>query len=214
VWIVDAQQSLQFGSASYAVVEGSAVMVMVTRTGAPTGAASATITLGAAAVAGVNYAVPVSLVLNFPSGVTSQTIAIQTQPNTVAEGARVLTLGLTGLSGALAGSPAVATVTIIDNERPDLTMTSLSGPAQAATGIPTTVTAVVRNLAAGAAPASKLGVFLSSSSSMPGAGVRVALVDVPALAALATATVNAAVTIPGNVSTGSYFLSPWPTRRA
>jgi hypothetical protein len=35
----------------------------------------------------------------------------------------------------------------------------------------------------------------------------VALVDVPPLAALATATVNAAVTIPGNVSTGSYFLS-------
>jgi hypothetical protein len=83
---------------SYAVVvEGSTVMVTVTRTGAPTGAASATITLGGAAVAGVDYAVPASLVLNFPSGVTSQTIAIQTQPNTVAEGARVLTLGLTGL---------------------------------------------------------------------------------------------------------------------
>jgi CARDB len=105
-------------------------------------------------------------------------------------------------------------VTIIDNERPDLTVMSVSGPAQAATGIPTTVTAVVRNLAAGAAPASKLGVFLSSSSSTPGAGVRVALVDVPALAALATATVKAAVTIPGNVSTGSYSSRPWPTRRA
>ena len=207
VWIVDAQQSLQFSASSYAVVEGSAAMVTVTRTGAPSNAASATITLGGAAVAGIDYVVPASLVLNFPSGVTSQTLIIQTQPNTVAEGARVLTLGLTGMSGAVAGSPGAATLTIIDNERPDLTVTSVSGPAQAATGIPTTVTAVVHNLAAGAAPASKLGVFLSPSSSTPGAGVRVALVDVPPLAALATATVNAAVTIPGNVSTGSYFLS-------
>src|SRR5262249_46980279 len=163
--------------------------------------------LGGNAVPGVDYVVPVSLLLSFPSGVTTQTLAIQTLPDTLAEGARTLTLGLAGMSGAQSGSPAAATLTIIDKARSDLAVMSVVGPAQAAIGIPTTVTAVVRNLAAGMAPASKLGVFLSQGSPAPGDGVRVALIDVPALAGLATATVNAPVTIPNTVPPGSYFFS-------
>ena len=208
VWILDEEQSLQFSAVSYSVVEGGVATVTVTRVGVPAGTLGATVTLGGTAVAGVDYVVPASLALTFPSGVVTQTLTIQTLPDTVAEGGRTITLGLTGLSGpVVVGTPATATLTIVDNERPDLAVTAVSGPAQAATGLPTTVTAVVRNLAAGAAPASKLGVFLSSSSAVPGAGTRIALVDVPGLAALASTAVTGAVTIPGNLSAGTYFLS-------
>ena len=163
--------------------------------------------LGGTAVAGTDYVVPASLVLTFPPGVVTQTLTIQTLPDTLAEGVRTLTLGLTALSGAVAGTPASAVLGIADNERPDLTVTAVSGPVQVATGLPATVTATVRNLAAGPAPPSKLGVFLSPSSNTPGAGTRIALVDVPAVAGLASTVVTGPVTVPGNFSAGSYFLS-------
>ena len=163
--------------------------------------------LGGNAFAGTDYVMPASLVVTFPPGIVTQTLTIKTLTDTLAEGARSLTLGLSALSGAVAGTPATTQLAILDDERPDLAVADVSGPTQAATGLPTTVTATVRNLAAGPAPASKLGVFLSPSSATPGAGTRIALVDVPALAGLASKVVTGAATIPGNLSAGAYFLS-------
>src|SRR4029450_12572316 len=129
--------------------------------------------------------IPASLVVTFPPGIVTQTLTIKTLTDTLAEGARSLTLGLSALRGAGAGPQATALLTILDDERPDLAVANVSGPTQAATGLPTSVPATVRNLAAGPAPASKLGVFLSPSSATPGMGTRIALVDVPALAGVA-----------------------------
>ena len=128
VWIVDEEQSLQFSASTYGVIEGGTATITVTRVGVPAGTASATVVLGGTAVAGTDYVTPPSLVLTFPPGVVTQTLTIQTLPDTLAEGVRTLTLGLTGLSGAVAGTPASALLGIADNERPDLTVTTVSGP--------------------------------------------------------------------------------------
>ena len=72
VWIVDEEQSLQFSAASYSVVEGGVVVIAVTRTGIPQGTASATVTFGGTAVAGVDYADPGVVTLIFPPGVATR----------------------------------------------------------------------------------------------------------------------------------------------
>ena len=95
----------------------------------------------------------------------------------------------------------------MDNERPDLVVTSVAAPAQAANGLPMTVTAVVRNQAGAPAATSRLGVFLSPSSSVPGAGTLLGLLTTPAIMPLTSATVTGAVMVPTNVSQGTYFLS-------
>ena len=71
-------------------------------------------------------------------------------------------------------------------------MTSLTGPLQAATGLPMTIVATVQNLTGDLAPATSLGVFLSPSSNTPGAGVRIGVVPIPALAGGASFTATAA----------------------
>ena len=151
--------------------------------------------------------VPASLVLTFPPGVVTQTLTIQTLPDTLAEGVRTLTLGLTALSGAVAGTPASAVLGIADNERPDLTVTAVSGPVQVATGLPTTVTAIVRNLAA--APRRRASWACSSRrpARRPARELASRSSTSPRLAGLASTVVTGSVTVPGNVSAGSYFLS-------
>ena len=95
VWIVDEEQSLQFSASTYGVIEGGTATITVTRVGVPAGTASASVVLGGAsvvlggtAVAGTDYVVPASLVLTFPPGVVTQTLTIQTLPDTLAEGVR------------------------------------------------------------------------------------------------------------------------------
>ena len=81
-------------------------------------------------------------------------------------------------------------------------MTSLTGPLQAATGLPMTIVATVQNLTGGIAPATSLGVFLSPSSNTPGAGVRIGLVPIPSLAGGASFTATAPVTVPLDLADG------------
>jgi hypothetical protein len=209
VWILDESQSLQFTAESYAVVEGGTATVTVTRTGIPAGAASATVTLGGTAVAGVDYTDPGPIVLDFPAGVATRAFTIQTLPDAVLEPAgQALTFSLTGLSASVvAGTPAAATLTIMDNERADLVVAAVAGPAQAANGLPLRVTATVFNQAGAPAAASRLGVFLSSGDATPGAGTLLGLLNTPALKPLTAATVTGAVMMPADVAGGAHFLS-------
>jgi hypothetical protein len=108
---------------------------------------------------------------------------------------------------AAIGTPSTAQITLIDNQRPDLVISSLTGPAQGATGSAMTVVATVINQAGGMAPATTLGVFISSSSTSPGAGTRIGLVAIPALAGGASSTVVAPVSVPPGLAPGNYFLS-------
>jgi hypothetical protein len=197
VWILDQSQTLQFVAASYPVVEGGAVTIPVTRVGVPGGTVGATVALGGTAVADTDYVAPASLTLSFPPGVTTQVLTVQTLPDTILEpGGRTLTLTLTGLTGgAVTGAPSATTIAIVDNERPDLVVTSVSGPVQAATGLPLTVTAVVLNQAGAPAAASRLGVYLEADDGS-GPSILLGTLPTPALLPLASTTVTGTVNVP------------------
>ncbi len=208
VWIVDAQQMVQFAQQLYPVVEGGTATITAIRTGVPAGTVSASVSVGGPAQPGIDYVDPGPITLVFPPGVATQTITIRTLPDTVVEGGETVRFELVSATGGAGiGSIPVATLFIFDNERPDLTVTSVSGPLQAANGLPMTVTAAVRNESGGPAPASKLGVFLSPGDATPGAGLFLGLVSTPTIPALTTATVTGAVMVPTSVLAGQYLVS-------
>jgi len=60
-------------------------------------------------------------------------------------------VAITDSEGAGGTGSATVLVTLLDNERPDLVVTSLTGPLQAATGLPMTIVATVQNLTGGIA---------------------------------------------------------------
>lgn len=118
-----------------------------------------------------------------------------------------IALQLSSPDGAVLGTPSTTQIALIDNERPDLVVGSLAGPAQAATGSTMMVVAAVINQAGGAAPPTTLGIFISSSSNTPGAGTRIGLVAIPGLAGRASYTATTSVSVPVGLATGNYFLS-------
>ncbi len=210
LWIVDQAQSVQFGAASYSVIEGGTVLVTVTRGGVPTGTVTVGFQLGGSstAVATADFTLtPAAGTLTFAPGVSALTITVATVNDLAIEGPESVVLQLANPTGATLGAPNSTQVTVIDNERPDLVIGSLAGPAQAATGVPMTVVATVRNQTGGAAPATTLAVYISSSSNVAGAGTRVGLVTIPALAGGASYTATASVSVPAGLAPGNYFLS-------
>jgi hypothetical protein len=109
---------LQFGAATYSVAEnGGSVTLTVTRTGGSSGAVSvAYATANGTATAGADYTAT-SGTLNFADGQTSQTITVPVIDDTLVEGNETFSVALSSPGGgATLGSPAAATVTIVDND--------------------------------------------------------------------------------------------------
>ena len=209
LWILDRQQSFQFSTATTSVVEGQTLTVTVTRRGVPAGTVTVDYQVGAG---GTGTAADFTLLpgpgtLTFPPGVTTRTISVQAVQNTTVGSRSVVLELLNASSGASLRSPSTTTVGLIDNDRPDLVVIMLTAPAQAAAGVPVTVFATVANVAGAAAPASSLGIFASSSSGAPGAGVQIRTIPVPPLAGGVSFTTTATVTVPPALPPALYFLS-------
>ena len=117
--ILEDDATVQFASASYAVTEGVAATLTVTRTGATLGTAMVSYaTSPVTATSGTDYTAQTGTLI-FGPGVTSQTIAVPTINDLLVEGPETFTVTLSGPSPATSislGSPAVATVTINDND--------------------------------------------------------------------------------------------------
>ena len=211
LWILDVQQTVQFAATTYAVTEGGFVNVFVTRAGVPEGTVTVNYQVSGASTAAETSdftLTPGQGTLTFPPGITTLPIKVQAINDTLLEGPESIVLVLSApAGGASLGTPTTTQITLFDNERPDLVVTSLSGPVQAATGLPMTIVATVQNLTGGTAPATNLGVFLSSSSNTPGAGMRIGLVAIPSLTGGASYTASATVTVPLDLAAGDYFLS-------
>ncbi|MCX7618674.1 Calx-beta domain-containing protein, partial [Tepidiforma sp.] len=116
----DGPGTLQFAQATYSVSEGAGTAsIAVTRTGGSTGAASvqcSTIT-GGTATAGSDYTAVASQTLNWGSGdSTTQFCTIPILQDTLVEGPETVILQLSGATGAALGSPATATLTILDDD--------------------------------------------------------------------------------------------------
>ena len=210
LWILDVQQTVQFAGTAATVTEGGFVNVLVTRAGVPDGSVTVNyqVTGASTATEFADYTLtPGQGTLTFLPGITTVVIKVQAVNDAELEGPESIVLSLSNPAGATLGTPTTTRITLLDNERPDLVVTSLTGPLQAATGLPMTIAATVQNLTGGMAPATTLGVFLSSSSNTPGAGVRIGVVPIPALAGGASFTATAAVSVPLDLATGDYFFS-------
>ena len=210
LWVVDEEQSVQFGSAGYSVIEGGTVLVTVTRSGVPAGTVTVNYQVGGGSTATESAdftLMPATGTLTFAPGVATLTITVKTVNDLAIEGPEAIVLQLSSPSGAVLGTPSTTQIALIDNERSDLVVGSLAGPAQAATGSTMTVVATVINQAGGAAPATTLGIFISSSSTTPGAGTRIGLVAIPGIAGGASYTAIAPVNVPAGLAPGNYFLS-------
>jgi subtilase family serine protease len=104
------------------------------------------------------------------------------------------------------GRVAIKTITVI---RPDLVVSTLTGPVRAARGGTVAVTATVKNLAASpaTAPTSSLKFYLSIDQTLDGTDVELSPPrTVPALAANGVSAAVTTLTIPGSVTTGNRFL--------
>jgi subtilase family protein/Calx-beta domain-containing protein/CARDB protein len=209
LWILDEEQSIQFGAAAYSVIEGGSVVVSVTRSGVPAGTVTVNYQLlGGTATQFTDFTLtPGTGTLTFAPGVATLTITVKTLNNATIEGPKSISLQLSSPSGAVLIAPTTTQIALLDNDRADLIVGALTGPAQAATGSPMTVMATVRNQAGGPAPATTLGIFISASSNTPGDGTQVGRVPIPALGSGASFSAVATVNVPAGVPVGQYFLS-------
>jgi hypothetical protein len=121
-------QTLQLSATSYSINEvGPFLNINVTRNGGTTGTASVNFTTGdSAGTQGCNVLISrassrcdyISALgtLNFAAGESSKTISILIVDDSYAEGSETLTFALSNPAGAVLGTPASATVTIVDND--------------------------------------------------------------------------------------------------
>jgi CSLREA domain-containing protein len=119
---VTAAGQIQFSSATYSVTEGAATAsITVTRTGGSAGAVSATFdTSDGTAAAGEDYTSVSAFTVNFADGDSAaKTVEVPITDDVLNEPDETVTLSLSNpTGGATFGSPAVATLTIADNNDP------------------------------------------------------------------------------------------------
>ncbi len=110
--------TLQFSSATYSVSEnGGTVTIMATRTGGSYGTASVNYaTANETAIAGSDYTSKNGTLNRTNGDAASKTITVSIMDDAVYEGNETFAVNLSGASGASLGSPASATVTIVDDE--------------------------------------------------------------------------------------------------
>ncbi len=89
---------------------------------------------------------------------------------------------------------------------PDLVVSALTAPADAAAGATISVGETTANSGAGPAGASSTGVYLSTNSTLDAADVLLGSRSVPALGAGGTSATTTTVTIPSGTATGLYYL--------
>ncbi|HEU5321354.1 MAG TPA: CARDB domain-containing protein, partial [Methylomirabilota bacterium] len=89
---------------------------------------------------------------------------------------------------------------------PDLMVTSMTVPATATAGAPVTVTDTTLNAGAGAAGATTTRYYFSTNPVLDSADVEIGSRALPALAAAASHTGSATVTIPAGTAPGTYYV--------
>jgi hypothetical protein len=218
VLIVDAEQSLAFGSALSTVGETTTqATISVVRLGVPTGTVSVTaMTVTGTAIPdvpeaqpGVDYAPvgPVALTFNPGEIVKTFTVPIFTANALIQNGNRALGLALANPGGGAAlGAQNTSALTILDF-RPDLVVATVNAPSSTLTGKLVAAPTMVRNLGAVAAPAFRVGLFIAQGDMSAGAGQLVALRDVASLAPGASLSLPTQLTIAEDLPPGDYFVS-------
>jgi uncharacterized repeat protein (TIGR01451 family) len=121
----DSAPTIQFNSSSYAVLESTGVANITVTLTAPAGitATAHYATSNGTAIAPDDY-ITATGVVTFAPGVTTQVISIRVVTDTLREAPESLTVALSNATYATLGSPAAATLSIIDDTAPDLIVQS------------------------------------------------------------------------------------------
>jgi hypothetical protein len=90
---------------------------------------------------------------------------------------------------------------------PDLVVTSVGIPGETVSGKSVATPTIVINAGTVASPPYRVGLFLAKDDPTPGAGMLMAMKDMPALGPGASAAVPLSVAIPEDLSQGQYFIS-------
>jgi large repetitive protein len=117
VTIQDDDSTLAFSASDYPVAEGGTATVTVRRTGSLVGTVSVEYAVtGGTAGSGTDYAPVAAGRLTFGPGVATRTFTVRTLVDAAVEGAQTVQVALSAAAGeAILGTPATATVTIVDN---------------------------------------------------------------------------------------------------
>lgn len=112
--------TLQLSAATYSVGEaGPTIAIAVTRTGGSFGAASVNYaTSDGTATAGSDYTAASGTLSWVDGDSTGKSFSTSIADDAVFEGSETITVTLSGANGASLGTPASATITIIDNDSP------------------------------------------------------------------------------------------------
>ena len=214
IYIIDAQQSVAFSSATFTVGETTAqAVISAVRLGVPSGAVTVTATTApATAQPGLDYT-SVSTVLTFATGEIVKTfnVPILTANALTRNGNRAVDLALSNPVNAELIGGSAATLTILDF-RPDLVIASVGTPASTLTGKTLSAPTTVKNLGQVASPAFRVGIFMAKDNGslddgLPGAGSLVLQRDVPVLAAGAGMALPTQLAIADDLPAGNYFVS-------
>ena len=109
--------SVQFDTASYSAGEGDGrATITITRTGDTTGATAVDFMAESGTASAVSDFTPVSRVVRFAPGETSQTVAIPIIDDAFVEASETVNLALGNATGATLGTPTTAVLTITDND--------------------------------------------------------------------------------------------------
>ncbi len=177
----------------------------VSRTGATDAALTLTYTVSGTATSGSDYlALPGSVAI--PIGSSSATIVVTPIHDGIYELDETVIVTLDPIPNFVV-SPKTATVTIVSDELPpDLVISAMSAPANAAPGATITVTDTTRNQGTGAAQASTTRYYLSTNNVLDAGDVMLGSRPIPALAAGDMSTGTVTLTIPAGTAGGVYYL--------
>jgi subtilase family serine protease len=158
------------------------------------------------AINGTDY-ITVPLTATIPAGAADVVIPIVPIDDGLIEANETVTLTMRSGGPYIIGTPSAGAVTIVsDDVAPDLTVSSLTVPAQGAAGVVIQVTDTTINSGTGAAPSSITSFYLSSNSVLDTTDPIVGSRTVPELAAGTSSTATTSITLPDPLAAGSYTL--------
>ena len=177
----------------------------VTRRGSTSSSLTLGYTVSGTATPGSDY-VALPGTVTIPVGAASATITVTPIDDFEVELTETVVLTLTANPAYLA-SPAQATVSITSDEiPPDLVIAALTTPPTGGAGLPITLSDTTRNQGAAAAGASVTRYYLSSNAMLDASDVPLGSRAVPALAAGASNSGSATVTLPAGLASGTYYI--------
>jgi hypothetical protein len=215
VFIIDKQQTVGVAGNVTISEKTTPANVQIVRSGVPSGTVSVTVnTVNGTAVAGQDYLAANNQVVTFAAGDIIKTvpITILTGNASTRNGNRTFSVMLSNPINAALNSASTSTVTILDS-RPDLIITSVSAPSSTLTGKAVSTPSMVKNVGAlGVTTPFSIGLFLVRAEDFDpdnpsGNAPPVTSVDVPGLAAGATAAFPTQITINDDLPAGDYYLA-------